>query len=170
MNSDNYQANILARKHDYVINAKRRQRMKASRFRFRAWDKKARTMYYGTPLYNKLGQWLITEENPHMCDQYGYIEIDEFVPFDTLMQLTGLTDKNGVEIFEGDVVMTVALSNDHYQQGATERRTVRNFAGNSCLCWKEQETGVPIFPFNIDHTIEVIGNIHENPELLKESK
>lgn len=81
-------------------------------------------------------------------------------------QYTGLTDKNGMEIYEGDVIKAVALANDHYQRGATEVLTVREFAGNFCLCFKGHESGVPIFPFNVTSALEIIGNIHENPELI----
>ena len=85
---------------------------------------------------------------------------------DALMQYTGLKDKNGKEIYEGDIVKTTSLSNDHHQLGVTEVLEIRHFMGNCCLCFPGQDTGIPIYPFNVDHELEVIGNVYESPELL----
>ena len=75
-----------------------------------------------------------------------------------LMQYTGLKDKNGVEIYEGDVVRN--LSTTKQQQ---YRKRVVTWAQYS-------RRGVG---FNVGATyggavtLEVIGNIYENPELVK---
>ena len=81
-----------------------------------------------------------------------------------IMQFTGLLDKNGKEIYEGDIIEIVALADDHHQRGATNNVVVRYFAGNPSLCFAENESGVPIFPFNVTHELEVIGNIYEDGE------
>ena len=67
----------------------------------------------------------------------------------TLMQYTGLKDKNGVEIYEGDILETFV--NDSPIKGAMEWN-------ESAAMWSSFR---PLSGF------EVIGNIHENPELLK---
>lgn len=67
-----------------------------------------------------------------------------------LMQYTGLKDKNGKEIYEGDIVQLA--------QFIIEVKWVNEF---SRFTNKDDYTG--FFPKNI----EVIGNIYENPELLK---
>lgn len=76
-----------------------------------------------------------------------------------LMQSTGLKDKNGKEIFEGDVVkMSKDVSVD-----TTYYEVVRRRCGAYSL--ESKQHGCDLW---IRHTIcEIIGNIYENPELLE---
>lgn len=67
-----------------------------------------------------------------------------------LMQFTGLKDKNGKEIYEGDI-----LEAPFFQTAAIE------WIGSGFWC--KQKNGTHVLP-NIENT-EVIGNIYENPEL-----
>jgi uncharacterized phage protein (TIGR01671 family) len=85
--------------------------------------------------------------------QFGF---DEPKPMsDTvLMQFTGLKDKNGREIYEGDI-----LHVNNYSDWIVERRDAGFWIYNQC------NPGV-YFPL-VDSDREVIGNIYENPELLK---
>lgn len=80
---------------------------------------------------------------------------------DTVGQFTGLTDRNGVKIFEGDIV----------RYGDTIHRVVfeqRNGTAYFGLVYSAYET-LPFGHYQDLKQIEVIGNIYDNPELLEVS-
>ena len=96
-----------------------------------------------------------------MTNEDGVSGID--VDYNTLGQYTGLTDKNGVKIFEGDIVKCVSRLDYAnmiviFEDG--EFRMVK------CENYKTYTTGNGYFSVRCFHK-EVIGNIHDNPELVK---
>lgn len=78
-------------------------------------------------------------------------------------QYTGLKDKNGKEIYEGDVVeyMTCYYGNEKRHRKVVEWGE-----------WDSDDFGEPhnLGYFNLSECMEVIGNIHENPELLSKEE
>ena len=73
---------------------------------------------------------------------------------DTVGQYTGLKDKNGTRVFEGDIVKVA----DEYIDYA--------IWANGCFCMARQIMFYE-FTYQDSNRMEVIGNIHDNPKLLK---
>lgn len=101
-------------------------------------------------------------------DDGGVYYFDEI----ELVQYTGLKDKNGVEIYEGDIVQML----ERTINGAEFIHICQVFQHESGL-WRMEGTcassGIKLPKTNMglhsnQKRVEVIGNIYENPELLKE--
>lgn len=124
--------------------------------KFRGKCSQSKRWVYGWLLTNKLGTYIVTEENPHECTQNHYIEIDEYcrvVP-ESVGQFTGLHDKNGKEIYEGDIV-DVNYTVKYIDPDKQDEEEFHKFANDD------------LYRFVRDKYAEVIGNIYENPELLE---
>lgn len=107
------------------------------------------------------GAWPLRDAITPCADaENGHLHYEEIDPA-TLGQFTGLTDKNGTRIFEGDVVTGLFLFSDPvngqigFQDGAFGLYWMRGG-------WKEF---TPITSM-CNVTYEIIGNIHDNPELM----
>ncbi|HGD4416230.1 TPA: YopX family protein [Streptococcus agalactiae] len=119
--------------------------------KFRAWSKKFKRMYEVT---------FIDYENGDvgLKDDHGGVAIGDIKQL-ILMQSTGMFDKNGVEIFEGDVVkLQYTITSD------LELFEVRQFRGGM---WRidNRRRGSDLWLRNED--CEVIGNIYKDIELLE---
>ena len=117
--------------------------------KFRVWEQTSTTMDYDIDLILK---------NPSIIPSKLFLSVDSMLK---IMQFTGLHDKNGKEIYEGDVLKT------KYQDKAI-MIWHKEF---SCFCFEtidEVVKGEYQYSFkNVE--IEIIGNIYENPELLDSS-
>ncbi len=150
----------------------------ANRFRFRAWHPRKKRMYEVRSLHN-----LHSGVNVHadLCRQPDESEskaifsthysVDSYQDEVIFMQPTGLTDKNGKEIFELDIVRTEIGQIGTIKYG---KFMSSHEAGCSRYHWHigfyverngEQLWGSCDEDLDLDK-LEIIGNLYENPELL----
>lgn len=115
--------------------------------------------FYGVPTIDSRGQTVIVE-NVFDCDEYNCrgascLYVDE----NTIGQYTGLTDKNGKKIFEGDILNT---TNSNCATWYVDYK-------NTAFCCNQGNANYScvLDEFMQFSVVEVIGNIHDNPELLK---
>ncbi|ENZ5543335.1 YopX family protein [Enterococcus hirae] len=138
--------------------------------KFRAYSTEENEMYY--PHNDENVDWTIDDETGFIAPlvhlgscMWGMI--DKYV----LMQSTGLKDKNGVEIFEGDVVLVSVQNGFDYLNN--KKTIVQKSEFHSGLICKSLDIGMEYRVFKRNeagYEYEVIGNIYENSELLKEVK
>ena len=124
---------------------------------FRAWTEEGKAMYYYVYPF-KDGTLLLS---------YDEIAFDEVPASDfILMQSTGLKDKNGSEIFEGDIVKYESGCYTYTEEVAYNKNFagfgVRDANANIILTFWVLAEDVDL------SSLEVIGNIYQNPELLGE--
>jgi uncharacterized phage protein (TIGR01671 family) len=142
------------------------------RFKFRAWDIINRKMYKCAGFLS--GQVIIIEDDGKVLgkNDEGFI----------LMQFTGLKDKNGKEIYEGDLVRTIiTIKKDEpgsrsrkdisvgtviFKEGKYLPRNILNENWYSTIqtidCWEgDYEPAI-----HRTSSVEVIGNTYENLELI----
>ena len=106
---------------------------------------------YGDLYHNECGDTMIYE--PQTVNGWR-IKVDP----ETVGQFTGLTDEDGREIYEGDIIK-VRTQNPYWR-----------FRRNFVVTWGEDGwllDGDSLYSWFSFHTLEVIGNIHDNPDLLE---
>ncbi len=118
---------------------------------FRAWDKKKKIWIPGAYGFHILGESMLIGG---LFQDYRIEDLNDIV----IMQWTGLFDKQGKEIYEGDIL----LNDDNCDTLPGQKFAVKWLPGHFVA------GGILGAGDHIGDDCEVIGNIHENPELLKD--
>lgn len=113
-----------------------------------------------------------TEEEPGETSFDSYLQDDDYV----VMQSTGLKDKNGWEIYEGDIVKSEWQHDGHINRDHTFTGQV-TFGGNDgepafYMFSADGDYYMPFVSYDREEliSVEVIGNIYENSELIEGDK
>ena len=119
------------------------------------------------------GNWVyggITQGTGDFSVMYSYSPVEKHVVYtDTVGQFTGLKDKNGKKIFEGDIVaFEDGPASDYYRETVIVNRGVIKFADGAFYVTDRETVDMGDLIYNGAMECEIIGNIHDNPELLKE--
>ena len=112
------------------------------------------------------GEWIAESETyikdgdgTWLCDESN--DVVKVLP-ETVGQYTGLFDKNGVKIFEGDILG--GYLDDNYPENQTVMEVVW------CNCWwGTKEIGRDPDPLEWEdgEILEIVGNVFDNPEMMK---
>ena len=131
--------------------------------KFRAYDKEDEEMryfddenyLYHYPFILRLEQVFKKDSNYDDYEDFEYKDVTDKIE---LMQYTGLHDKNGKEIYEGDIVLIT-------RPCILEKGEVKFM--NGCFTIKSKDTLLMLYQCEINNfKLVVIGNIYDNPELL----
>ncbi len=124
--------------------------VKMREIKFRAWDKDYKKMISVDEIdlfLKQIRYWKEKDEEPITLNKGDY----------ELMQFTGLKDKNGKEIYEGDIIR---LNNDNEIIGEITFE-------KGCFVYLEKIGDSEALNHFKEKQFEIIGNKFENPELLK---
>lgn len=127
-------------------------------------------------LWSKIGKKFIETDNPDLdfvINNNGYLYSIEYCYGETcilpqmdteVLQFTGLKDRNGKEIYEGDILKY----NFPYDGRLKHVSSVKFLETEASFGIKDRyENEIPLYRIAANNYFEVIGNIYENEELLK---
>ena len=131
-----------------------------NRFKFRVWDKLAERMIYP---HNDNQQHFIIDLNGRFHNLQNGSGGDDYV----IQQYTGLTDSNDNPIYEGDILMY--KSGSIPTTGVIGQVLYEADEGGYIFQWERKGPNQHHINLNCDLAFEsvIVGNILENPELLK---
>lgn len=135
------------------------------KIKFRVWDKRAKVMIYSNKGYQ--GHFIIDLNGEFHNLQNGSGGDDYIV-----QQYTGLKDKNGKEVYEGDIVYDRVTADYGDKRMDYFEVSYKDEYSALVLLKKPNEDGWRSWNWirNITSYGEVVGNIFENPKLIKKPK
>lgn len=144
----------------YCIGQKNVERVMAMIPRFRAWDKEFKEMVQVDALVFDEQIIKATYKNGNVVKE----DLKNYI----LMQSTGLKDKNGEEIFEGDII---AINVEDIETPINARIFQNSKIGILMFHVFEDNEDVPMVELLEDDSVAfaIIGNIYENPEMAEVS-
>lgn len=129
----------------------------------RAWDTKSHKMLIPSVISMERNNITVFPDNdPQWVSFYKFDQLE-------FMRGTGFHDKNGIEIFEGDII-DVDYSND--KRINAHEQAVVNWETNSLMfttCFGSDTLPLSIYKDELDK-LEIVGNKYENPQIIKKQR